>query len=89
MKAARPSCSIHLLGAAVWLAAAGVSHAAGTPAPSQGTTAPSDEQQPQRPQPDDSEREASIRRAREEIRKDPKQRKFILFRYGLSEEDLR
>jgi len=88
MKPARPSCSIRVLGVAVWLAAAGVSHAAGTPVPSgQGTTAPSDEQR--QPQPDDSERAESIRRAREEIRKDPKQRKFILFRYGLSDEDLR
>ena len=88
MTSARPSCWIRVLGAAMWLAAAGVAHAAGEPAPSDpGTTGPGDEQ-PQ-PQPDDSERAESIRRAREEIRKDPEQRKFILFRYGLGEEDLR
>ena len=38
---------------------------------------------------DDSERSRAIRRALTEIRNDPAQRKFILFRYGLSEEDLR
>jgi len=36
----------------------------------------------------ESEREAKIRRARDEIQKDPKQKKFILFRYGLNEADL-
>ncbi len=38
---------------------------------------------------DNSQRQEAIRRAREEIRRDPTQKKFILFRYGLREEDLR
>jgi hypothetical protein len=38
---------------------------------------------------DDSQRQEAIRRAREEIRRDPQQKKFILFRYGLREDDLR
>jgi len=88
MTSARPSCWIGVLGIATCLVATGVPEAAGKPAPSdQATTAPGDGQW--RPQPDDSERAESIRRAREEIREDPEQRKFILFRYGLSEEDLR
>lgn len=36
-----------------------------------------------------SERELRIRRAREEIQRNPEQKKFILFRFGLTEEDLR
>lgn len=36
----------------------------------------------------ESDREAKIRKAREEIRKNPAQKQFILFRYGLKEEDL-
>ena len=38
---------------------------------------------------DDSQRREAIRRARDEIRRDPNQKKFILFRYGLDEDDLR
>ncbi|MGH7897135.1 MAG: hypothetical protein ACREQQ_04235 [Candidatus Binatia bacterium] len=37
----------------------------------------------------DPEREAVIRKARSEIEKNPGQKKFILFRYGLHEEDVR
>ena len=37
---------------------------------------------------DDSQRREAIRRARDEIRRDPNQKKFILFRYGLHEDDL-
>jgi hypothetical protein len=37
----------------------------------------------------DSEREAAVRKAQSEIQKNPTQKKFILFRYGLHEEDLR
>jgi hypothetical protein len=38
---------------------------------------------------DDSQRQEAILRARDEIRRDPNQKKFILFRYGLHEDDLR
>lgn len=38
---------------------------------------------------DDSQRVETIRRAREEILRTPSQKKFILFRYGLHEDDLR
>ena len=38
---------------------------------------------------DDSQRQEAIRRAREEILSDPEQKKFILFRLGLHEDDLR
>ena len=38
---------------------------------------------------DHSERSDAVRRAIEEIRRDPSQKKFILFRHGLREEDLR
>jgi len=37
----------------------------------------------------DAERTQVIRRAQAEIQKNPSQRKFILFRYGLNEEDVR
>jgi hypothetical protein len=37
----------------------------------------------------DAERTSAIRRAQSEIQRNPTQRKFILFRYGLREEDLR
>jgi hypothetical protein len=53
----------------------------------QGTPVPPHEQWQR--QHEESERAESIRRAREEIRKNPGQRKFILFRFGLREEDLR
>jgi hypothetical protein len=36
-----------------------------------------------------AEREAAIRDARREIGKSPRDKKFILFRHGLTEEDLR
>jgi hypothetical protein len=38
---------------------------------------------------EDLQRHEDIRRAREEILKNPSQKKFILFRYGLDEDDLR
>jgi hypothetical protein len=88
MTSARPSCWILVLGIATCLVATGVPDAAEKPAPNdQETAAPADEQW--RLAPEDSERAESIRRAREEIRKDPEQKKFILFRYGIREEDLR
>jgi hypothetical protein len=37
----------------------------------------------------ESEHDLAIERARSEIRKNPGQKKFILFRYGLDEKDLR
>ena len=36
----------------------------------------------------ESGRDDALERARSEIRKNPNQKKFILFRYGLDEEDL-
>jgi hypothetical protein len=39
--------------------------------------------------PAESARDTAIRRARSEIQRNPSQKKFILFRYGLSENDLR
>ncbi len=37
----------------------------------------------------EKERDAAIDRAHDEIRRNPRQKKFILFRYGLEEKDLR
>ncbi len=38
---------------------------------------------------DDLQRREAIRRARDEIRRNPSQKKFILFRYGLHDDALR
>jgi hypothetical protein len=37
---------------------------------------------------EDSQRSETLRKAQDEIRRDPSQKKFILFRYGLQEQDL-
>lgn len=55
---------------------------------------PRREQEPRTPRQEsrssfELERDAAIERARSEIRKNPSQKKFILFRYGLDEKDLR
>lgn len=42
-----------------------------------------------KPPAQDSRRAQLLDRAREEIRKNPSQKKFILFRHGITEDDLR
>lgn len=55
-----------------------------------GRTAPAERrrEEPRTP-PHDARRAELLERARREIEKNPSQKKFILFRYGLAEDDLR
>lgn len=83
---ARPQRRLLGLGAVAWIVLCG-SALAGEPEP--GTDKIAEPSTERRRRDDDSQRAAAIRRAREEIRKNPSQKKFILFRYDLREQDLR
>ncbi|MBI2964518.1 MAG: hypothetical protein HYY35_12245 [Deltaproteobacteria bacterium] len=74
------------LGAAVWTLLGGVALADRPEPRADHFAEPRGER---RGRDEDPERAEALRRAREEIRKDPTQKKFILFRYGLREQDLR